>query len=195
MNIGIYKIQNITDNKVYIGSSVDIKSRQYKHFWMLTLGSHYNSHLQSSYNKFGKDSFIFEILELCNPEYLVSLENKYIDFYNSIDSTYGYNQAKVNEFRRNTFNADVKLKLSKYNLNKNKNFSTYSLKNINTGEIFIFDSLVGGADYLINNGFTKGNPRNVRMKISNSLRGKLVNNGYKGSIRKTCYKHEFKIIN
>jgi len=195
MNIGIYKIQNITDNKVYIGSSVDIKSRQYKHFWMLTLGSHYNSHLQSSYNKFGKDSFIFEILELCNTEYLVSLENKYIDLYNSIDSTYGYNQAKVNEFRRNTFNADVKLKLSKYNLNKNKNFSTYSLKNINTGEIFIFDSLVGGADYLINNGFTKGNPRNVRMKISNSLRGKLVNNGYNGSIRKTCYKHKFKIIN
>ncbi len=195
MNIGIYKIQNITDNKVYIGSSVDIKSRQYKHFWMLTLGSHYNSHLQSSYNKFGKDSFIFEILELCNTEYLVSLENKYIDLYNSIDSTYGYNQAKVNEFRRNTFNADVKLKLSKYNLNKNKNFSTYSLKNINTGEIFIFDSLVGGADYLINNGFTKGKPRSVRMKISNSLRGKLVNNGYKGSIRKTCYKHEFKIIN
>lgn len=195
MNIGIYKIQNITDNKVYIGSSVDIKSRQYKHFWMLTLGSHYNSHLQSSYNKFGKDSFIFEILELCYPEHLVSLENKYIDFYNSIDSTYGYNQAKVNEFRRNTFNADVKLKLSKYNLNKNKNFSTYSLKNINTGEIFIFDSLVGGTDYLINNGFTKGKPRSVRMKISNSLRGKLVNNGYKGSIRKTCYKHEFKIIN
>jgi len=64
MNIGIYKIQNITDNKVYIGSSVDIKSRQYKHFWMLTLGSHYNSHLQSSYNKFGKDSFILTFITL-----------------------------------------------------------------------------------------------------------------------------------
>lgn len=195
MNIGIYKIQNITDNKVYIGSSINIKSRQYKHFWMLNVGSHYNSHLQSSYNKFGKDSFIFEILELCDPEDLISLENKYIDYYRAIDSTYGYNQAKVNDCRRNTFNDDVKLKLSKYNLNKNKNFSTYSLKNISTGEVFIFDTLVGGCNYLIDNGFTKGRPRNVRVKISNSLRGILVNNGYNGSIRKTCYKHEFKIIN
>jgi len=67
---------------------------------------------------------------------------------------------------------------------------------MNTNEGFIFDSLVDGANYLIKNGFTKGNPRNVRMKISNSLRGVKVNNGKNnnGSIRKTCYNHKFKII-
>ena len=35
MNSGIYKILNKTNNKVYIGSSVNLKSREYKHFWML----------------------------------------------------------------------------------------------------------------------------------------------------------------
>jgi hypothetical protein len=101
----------------------------------------------------------------------------------------------VNEFRRNCFNNEVKIKLSKYNLKKNNNFSQFSLTNIDTGEIFIFDSLVDGANYLISNGFAKGNPRNVRMRISTCLRGVKVDNGYKGSIRKTCYKHYFKIIN
>ena len=82
-----------------------------------------------------------------------------------------------------------------YYLIKNKNFSKFSLTNIDTMEIFIFESLVDGANYLIKNGFTKGSPRNIRMKISSCLRGVKLNNGYQGSIRKTCYKHIFKIIN
>ena len=80
-------------------------------------------------------------------------------------------------------------------MGKNGNFSKFSLTNIETNEEFIFDSLVDGANYLIKNGFTKGKPNHVRMKLSNSLRNKKVNNGGSGSIRKTCYKHKFKIIN
>jgi hypothetical protein len=82
-------------------------------------------------------------------------------------------------------------------LTKNGNFTIFSLTNIITEEVHIFDSLVDGANYLIDNGFAKGNPRNVRIKLSSSLRGVVVNNGKKnnGSIRKTCYKHNFKIIN
>jgi hypothetical protein len=64
-----------------------------------------------------------------------------------------------------------------------------------TDTTFTFNNLVDGANYLIINGFAKGNSRNVRMCISNCLRGIKLNNGYKGSIRKTCYKHKFKIIN
>ena len=45
------------------------------------------------------------------------------------------------------------------------------------------------------NGFTKGNPRNVSLSILNILKGIKINNGYKWSIRKTCYKYELKIIN
>jgi hypothetical protein len=57
------------------------------------------------------------------------------------------------------------------------NIQLFSLTNIETNEEFIFDSLVDGANYLIGNGFAKGKPRNVRMSISNSLRGKKLNNG------------------
>ena len=51
-----------------------------------------------------------------------------------------------------------------------------------------------GARYLIENGFAHGKERVVRMRISTCLRNKKVNNGSKGTIRKTCYKHKFKII-
>jgi group I intron endonuclease len=197
MSCGIYKIKNIKNNKIYIGSSVNLGNREKKHFWMLRKNIHDNDYLQHSYNKYGKEWFIFDILEICTPEELIVKENFYIDKYNSNDLFFGYNLATVNEFRRNTFNNEVKVKLSKYNLQKNGNIKLFSLTNIETNEEFIFDSLVDGANYLIENGFAKGKPRNVRMSISNSLRGVKLNNGKNnnGSIRKTCYKHKFKIIN
>jgi group I intron endonuclease len=196
MGCGIYKIENIVDKKIYIGSSVNVESREYKHFWMLKRKSHDNNHLQNAYNKFGKDSFKFQIIEECGDDNLIIRENFYIDFYKSNISEFGYNLATVNEFRRNTFNDEVKQKLSKYNLIKNGNFNTFSLTNIKTNDIFIFETLVDGANYLISNGFANGNPRTIRMKISMCLRGIKVNAGsnYK-CVRKTCYKHNFNIIN
>jgi group I intron endonuclease len=197
MNSGIYKIENIINHKIYIGSSINLKSREYNHFWMLNKNIHDNNYLQHSFNKFGEKLFIFSILEKCEPKSLIEKENYYINEYKSNDSNYGYNLATVNEFRRNTFNEEVKVKLSKYNLQKNGNFIKFSLTNVENEKEFIFESLVDGANYLITNGFTNGSPRNVRMKLSNSLRGLKVNNGKNnnGSIRKTCYKHKFKIIN
>jgi group I intron endonuclease len=197
MSCGIYKIENIKNNKIYIGSSVNLKNREYSHFRLLNKDIHYNDYLQHSYNKYGQDNFEFEIIELCSFDDLISKENYYINKYKSNNLSFGYNLATVNEFRRNTFNNEVKVKLSKYNLQKNGNIKLFSLTNIETNEEFIFDSLVDGANYLIENGFAKGKPRNVRMSISNSLRGIKLNNGKNnnGSIRKTCYKHKFKIIN
>lgn len=60
---GIYRIINIDKNKVYVGSSINLKSRKYKHFKDLERNIHCNKKLQNSYNKYGKDNFIFEIIE------------------------------------------------------------------------------------------------------------------------------------
>ena len=195
MDIGIYKIQNMINNKVYIGSSINLNSRKYKHFWMLRRGSHDNFYLQKSYNKNGEENFTFDIIEFCDEKDLVIRENYYINFYKSNEMTYGYNLALVNESRRNLLNDEVKLKLSKHNQKKNNNFNKFYLKNITTNEIFIFETLIDASNYLISNGFAKGKPRNVRSTISICLRKVKVNNGHNGSIRKTCYKHFFDIIN
>jgi len=101
----------------------------------------------------------------------------------------------VSESRRNTYNEEVKVKLSKHNLNKNGNIKKFELIEISNEKINEFDNLVDASNYLIDNGFAKGSHRNVRMLLSNSLRGVRLNNGHNGSIRKTCYKHKFNIIN
>ena len=73
--------------------------------------------------------------------------------------------------------------------------SKFKLTSLLDNRSVIYDNLIDAAEYLISNGYTKGSMRNVRMKLSLSLRGKKVNNGYNGSVRKTCYKHTFEIIN
>ena len=195
MNIGIYKILNRGNNKVYIGSSIVLNKRKYKHFWMLRKGIHPNVYLQKSYNRNGEDTFDFQIIELCEEKDLIFRENHYINEYRANEMDFGYNLALVSDSRRNILSDEVKMKLSKHNQIKNGNFSKFSLTNIISEEIFIFDTLIDGANYLIKNGFANGQSKNVRMTISNCLRGVKVNNGHKGSVRKTIYKHLAKVIN
>ena len=78
--IGIYKIINIINNKIYIGSSVNLFKRKNSHFGKLNKGNHPNIHLQNSFNKYTKNNFVFEIVEeLNNVEDLLKREQYYID--------------------------------------------------------------------------------------------------------------------
>jgi group I intron endonuclease len=63
MAIGIYKITCTENGKFYIGSSVDLKERIGQHKRALAQKMHCNRRLQRSYDKYGKDKFVFEILE------------------------------------------------------------------------------------------------------------------------------------
>lgn len=59
---GVYQIRNIQNEKVYIGSCKEFKTRAKQHLSSLRNGKHQNKHLQASYNKWGEKAFIFEIL-------------------------------------------------------------------------------------------------------------------------------------
>ena len=84
MEAGVYIIKNLINNKVYVGSSINLNNRNYKHFWMLDKNIHDNFHLQQSFNKYGKSNFKFEICEICNVTELINKENYYINKYKSI---------------------------------------------------------------------------------------------------------------
>ncbi len=90
---GLYKISNIIDNKIYYGSSINLKRRLKDHKCLLNINKHPNRHLQQSYNKYGKNSFIFEIILYCSKEDCLFYEQKFLDKYwdNSINC---YNIAK-----------------------------------------------------------------------------------------------------
>lgn len=79
MSSGIYKIENVANGKVYIGSSNNIERRWQKHKALLRHNKHQNRHLQNAWNKYGEDRFIFSIVELCPVDSLLNKEQYFID--------------------------------------------------------------------------------------------------------------------
>jgi group I intron endonuclease len=86
---GIYKILNKINNKSYIGSSSNIKSRWNVHLSKLNLQKHHSILLQRAYNKYGEENFVFIIIEEC--ENLIEREQFWLDYYKSYNPKFGYN--------------------------------------------------------------------------------------------------------
>jgi group I intron endonuclease len=81
MDSGIYKITCKTSGKFYIGSSQELNRRKIHHYNRLRANKHGNPHLQNSYNLYGEDDIIFEVLEHCEVGRLLDVEQIYIDRY------------------------------------------------------------------------------------------------------------------
>lgn len=96
IDTGVYRILNLIDNKVYIGSaSVSLKKRINSHKRGLAKNKHSNIYLQNAYNKYGATNFIFEPIELCAPENCITKEQYYIDKFESYKRKLGYNISPV----------------------------------------------------------------------------------------------------
>lgn len=87
--IGIYKIENLVNGKVYIGQSINILARWSDHKYKLENNLHENSYLQNSWNKYGAENFKFQIVELCSKDNLNTKECEWIKKYDSFKN--GYN--------------------------------------------------------------------------------------------------------
>jgi group I intron endonuclease len=76
---GVYKITNIVNKKVYIGSSKSIRARLLDHICLLRKKRHHFGHLQRAYDLYGSDKFLFEVIEVCS-NYLEK-EQEILDIY------------------------------------------------------------------------------------------------------------------
>jgi group I intron endonuclease len=92
---GIYAISSLLNKKVYIGYSKNIEKRWTVHKSKLNKGTHVNRHLQSAWNIYDKKSFSFVIIERLSPlltkQQYEEVETKWVLFYNSHLSEFGYN--------------------------------------------------------------------------------------------------------
>lgn len=84
--IGIYKITNNINGKVYIGQSNNIQRRFSEH---QNRGAASRIPVDVAIQKYGKENFSFEIIEECTIEQLNQRETYWINHFNSIEN--GYN--------------------------------------------------------------------------------------------------------
>jgi len=92
---GIYKITNTVNQKIYVGSSVNIAKRFNAHKNSLIKNIHHSKTMQRSWNKYGKDSFIFNVIEFVEiKENLLIREQHYLDTLNPFGKN-GFNNEKI----------------------------------------------------------------------------------------------------
>lgn len=91
---GIYMIKNIRTHKIYVGSSIDLRTRMYEHVRQLEKGVHSNIYLQRDFDK-KQDNLVHCIIEFIgHKEDLVEREQYWIDFYKSYEKERGYNMCR-----------------------------------------------------------------------------------------------------
>ncbi|OFC94646.1 hypothetical protein BTGOE4_10360 [Bacillus thuringiensis] len=121
-NMGIYKITCLSNKRFYIGSSNDLKKRKRDHFRELSYNRHHSNRMQRSYNKYGKENFIFEVIEYIFDEVILRNREQYwMDKTKSYDKNIGFNisynaygghfKGKDNGMYGKTHTDDVKRKL------------------------------------------------------------------------------------
>lgn len=92
---GVYAIVSNINGKLYIGSTSNFYSRFNQHLNLLKNRKHHSIYLQNSINKYGNAEFKFSIIQLCETNKLLCVQQKYLDKYESYIQDNGYNICRV----------------------------------------------------------------------------------------------------
>lgn len=91
----IYSLRNKKTNKSYIGQTINQPDRRHKrHLSDMRANKHPNAHLQNTFNKYGEETFEFFILCEIENILLDKYEKIYIQLFNCLDDSFGYNIAE-----------------------------------------------------------------------------------------------------
>ena len=112
---GIYTIKCIENGKVYVGRSVQVPIRRKRHEYDLRDGVHTNKELQMDYDKYGKDAFVFELVEEVPKDIaydeLDELEREYINRFDSFREGYNMTEGGVGNLGR-VFSSETRERMS-----------------------------------------------------------------------------------
>jgi len=75
----VYEISNTIDNRVYVGSTINLNKRWNEHKRDLLNNKHQNIHLQRFVNKYGLNVLIFNVLEKINNKNILIREQHYLN--------------------------------------------------------------------------------------------------------------------
>lgn len=144
--IGIYKITNQCNGKIYIGQSKDIEERWKEHkrkMWVR------NTLLYQAMREFGIDNFTFEVIEECEIINLNDKEKYYISKYNTMNPN-GYNMSTIENIQHkiswdivNEIISELKnTSLTGEEIAKKYNVSHCLISQINNGNMWKQENLI-----------------------------------------------------
>ena len=93
----VYKIINTVTNDFYVGSSKDVKRRWKEHKCPSRWKQYKNNQMYLDMQEYGVEKFVFEILEVIEPEKLKEAEQKFIE---TLKPTYNDIRANGRDFER-----------------------------------------------------------------------------------------------
>jgi hypothetical protein len=120
-NYGIYKIENLVNEKCYIGQTLDLNKRKWRHFNNLENNIGDNIHLQNAYNKYGKINFKFSVLLYCEKFELTKYENFFDNYYKELNLSYNIRKC-VDTNKGIILSEETKRKISKATKGENNPF-------------------------------------------------------------------------
>lgn len=94
---GIYGVIHRDSGRVYVGRSVNLRSRLFAHRSFARDGRRLGK-FYAAIKQYGEDAFDFEVLERCEPDKLNERERFYIQFMDSVNN--GFNLAEFPEKSR-----------------------------------------------------------------------------------------------
>ena len=167
---GIYIIKNLINNKLYVGSAININNIWDKHISDLKLNKHHSIKLQRAWNKYGSINFKFDVLEFCIDEKLLIQEQYWIDNLEVYKN--GYNcRPKANSNFGLNFTEEHKIKIGNSNRGKKRTeISREKMSNSKKGTTLSEEHKKKISDSM------KKHKKSVEHKenLSRSLKGKIV---------------------
>ena len=124
---GIYMLYCSTDEKCYIGQARIPRRRLKRHRTELNCNVHCNIHMQRAYNKHGKQTFMFVLIENCPLDDLSKREAHYL---NELEKDLVFNQRSIMEDEHSWRGNPCHTKESKEKLSKAHTGKTLSKEHV-----------------------------------------------------------------
>lgn len=166
---GIYKITS-PSGKIYIGQSIDLKTRisRYKSNLKSSKGQ---VKLHNSFCKYGAENHKFDIIELCLPKYLNNMERYYQEKFDAVNNGLNLRYTKSTD-KSGKMSAESIAKMLVY---KNNISSEHRAKMIENGKKRkVLPSMIG-----------KKHTEETKLKISTSSKGKVKSKEHCTNISKS----------
>lgn len=200
---GIYIITNLITGQIYVGSTYSLGIRKSQHFSNLRKNRHCNKYLQNSFNKYGEENFVFDVVQIVDKiEDLIFYEQKWINLTRCYIKEFGYNLCEIADrpsvnqvFSKESRRKQAEAISGEKHYAYNKGFSKKHKENLSLAHVGLPSNRAIKVDqYSLNNEFIKSwnsaREAALDLGISPSNMWKVLNNE-----RKKCggYKWKYKL--